>query len=88
MLDAVLPLTLADLARFRILARSIEANFADLARCWVVVPDHQADSMRIAMPDARFVVVPETQIAPELAGSKAKGCRSSSNSSSWRWPTM
>ena len=73
MLDAVLPLTLADLARFRILARSIEANFADLARCWVIVPDHQADSMRIAMPHARFVVVPETEIAPELAGSKAKG---------------
>ncbi len=73
MLDAVLPLTLADLARFRILARSIEANFTDLARCWVVVPDHQADSMRIAMPHARFVVVPETEVVPELAGSKVKG---------------
>ena len=73
MLDAVLPLTLADLARFRILARSIEANFADLARCWVVVPDAQVDPMRIAMPHERFVVVPETEIVPELAGSKAKG---------------
>ena len=73
MLDAVVPLTLADLARFRILARSIEANFADLPRCWVVVPDHQLDSMRIAIPPGRFVVVPETEIVPELAGSKIKG---------------
>jgi Family of unknown function (DUF6492) len=73
MLDAVLPLTLADLPRFHILARSIEANFDDLARCCVIVPDHQQDAMRIAMPHQRFVVVPETQIVPELAGSKAKG---------------
>jgi len=73
MLDAVLPLTLADLARFQILARSIEANFADLPRCWVIVPDAQQDAMRIAMPSRRFVVVPETEIVPELAGSKAKG---------------
>jgi hypothetical protein len=29
--------------------------------------------MRIAMPSRRFIVVPETEVVPELAGSKAKG---------------
>lgn len=73
MLDAVLPLTLPDLERFQILARSIDAHFAELATCWVVVPDQQRAEIARAMPHSRFVVVPETQIVPEFQGRRVKG---------------
>lgn len=73
MIEAVVPLTLADLERFQILALSIGAHFRDLSRCWVVVPDAEHATIAAAMPDKRFVVVRETHIVPELAGSQVRG---------------
>jgi hypothetical protein len=73
MLDAVLPLTVHDLDRAQILCRSIEANFPDLAKCFVVAPDRQRADIARALAHPRYTVLPETRIVPELAGSRVKG---------------
>ncbi|MDX1945994.1 MAG: DUF6492 family protein [Pirellulaceae bacterium] len=73
MLEAVLPLVRRDLDRFRILERSIAANFSSLQTCWVVVPDGEWGELAAAIKHPRYRVVPETEIAPELARCRAKG---------------
>lgn len=45
-IDAVLPLTFADVPRFRILFRSLVRFYRDRGFLWVVVPDRQLESIR------------------------------------------
>ena len=66
--DAVLPVTLKDLPRARLLLRSMHARFHCLGTLWVVVPAHQVQSTRegLADVDLRLQIVAETDVVPEL----------------------
>jgi len=73
-LDAVLPLTLADADRARILFRSLERFFEPLRLCLVVVPDAEADALRREVPGGgRYLVVAESLLVPELPWHQALG---------------
>jgi len=72
-LDAVLPLTLADAERARILFASLDRFLEALGTCLVVVPDAQLDELRRAVPRGRYVLVPETALVPELPRHQALG---------------
>jgi Family of unknown function (DUF6492) len=65
-LDGVLPLTLKDADRARILVESLRAFFPELSTLWVVVPDVDVAAVanRLGGPPVR--VLPETQVLPEL----------------------
>lgn len=52
-LDAVLPLTFADVERARILLRSL-AYLEPLGKLWIVVPDHQQRAIEDALPHAIY----------------------------------
>ena len=52
-IDAVLPLTLADVERARILLRSL-AYLEPLGKLWIVVPDHQQRAIEDALPRAIY----------------------------------
>jgi hypothetical protein len=74
MMDAVVPLKLADVERLRILLHSIETNFAELPRLWVVVPDEQLPSISRQLPRQDLLrLVPETTIVPEFRRYRVKG---------------
>lgn len=70
-LDAVLPLTRADVERARLLFRSLEALFEPLATCRVVAPDADVASVRRAVPTGRYVVVRESEVVPEIGWFRA-----------------
>lgn len=63
-IEAVLPLTLADLDRFRILDRSLDRFFPGLS-CWVVTPDRDHSRVSSAVTGSRYRVLPESAIVPE-----------------------
>lgn len=65
-LDAVLPLTETDVERAQILFRSLDAFFEPLATCHVVVPDDEVALVRPRLPGDRYVVVPESDVVPEI----------------------
>lgn len=70
-MDAVLPLTLADVSRAEILRRSLSTYFPELGTLWVVVPDPQCAQIRTELgrqrvSEADLRVVPETEIVPEF----------------------
>jgi hypothetical protein len=58
-------LALKDLARFRILERSIELFWNDLHICWVVTPDKEHAQIKKSIHDNRYRVIPEGLIIPE-----------------------
>jgi hypothetical protein len=66
LLDAVLPLTAADSSRAQILFRSLDALFEPLGTCYVVAPDRDAESVRAAVPDLRYVVLRDSDVIPEI----------------------
>lgn len=65
-LEAVLPLTLADLARSEILRTSLDRFFGDLGTCWVVVPDRDLKALARAIAGPRYQLLPESTLVPEL----------------------
>lgn len=65
-LDAVLPLTAGDVERAQILFRSLDAFFEPLGTCHVVVPDADVDAVRPHVPRDGYVVVPESEVVPEI----------------------
>jgi hypothetical protein len=64
--DAVLPLTLRDFERFRILDASMARSFEDLRVCWVVTPDEDFHELAAKIDRARYRIVPESEIVPEF----------------------
>jgi hypothetical protein len=66
-LDAVLPLTLRDCERAQILLDSLEVFFPDLHTLHVIVPDHQAESVRHALRFSRLALRTESEVLPELS---------------------
>lgn len=78
MIDAVLPLTLKDYERSLILRRSLSEYVRDLGTLFVVAPDDQTDAIRErtkqhADDGLRLVVLPETEVVPELRYFKSTG---------------
>lgn len=70
MLDAILPLTVRDLRRAEILARSLQLNFHGLGALWIVTPPSdraaiESQLSRLGFP-GRPHVVAETELVPEL----------------------
>jgi len=70
-LDAVLPLTAADLARAEILFESLDAFFDPLGTCFVVVPDRDLGAVQARVPRERYIVLPESDVIPEIARFRA-----------------
>jgi hypothetical protein len=70
-LQAVVPLIPRDLERFSMLARSLDRNFEDIGKLFVVVPDAARDAMLAPIREAtrglEVEVVPEGQWIPEMA---------------------
>ena len=62
----MLPLTVRDLPRARILFRSLETFFEPLATCHVVTPDAEVAPVRRQVPGGRYVVMAETEVIPEI----------------------
>ena len=60
-IDAVLPLTMKDFGRFRILYMSMR-RFKCLGTCWVVVPDLEFEKLNSLINDERLRVIPETRL--------------------------
>jgi hypothetical protein len=65
-IDAVLPLTASDYERARILLRSLDRFFVDLGICWIVTPDGDLDAIGRSIRGARYRVIAESVIIPEL----------------------
>lgn len=66
-IDAVLPATAKDFDRFRrVLVPSLRKFFAPLGTCHVVVPETDVSLFEGAVEDARFQVVSEVALIPEL----------------------
>jgi hypothetical protein len=73
-LDAVLPLTVKDLDRFRILQRSLDIFCQDLlGTIWVVVPDDQIAEVSRAIESGSYRVIAESLLIPEIKLLKVKG---------------
>lgn len=69
-LDAVLPLTVRDLARAELLLESLARNFSGLRRLWVVCPDIQRDVIAarlVATLPFELCIEPESAVVPEFA---------------------
>jgi Family of unknown function (DUF6492) len=74
MVDAVLPLTINDLDRFRILQRSLAIFCQDLlGTIWVVVPDDQIAEISGAIESETYRVIAESTLVPESKWVKVKG---------------
>lgn len=65
MLEAVLPLTLRDLPRSRILAASLDRCFPELGTCWVVARGREVTQLRRSL-GGRYQVIAESEVVPEL----------------------
>ncbi len=65
-LDAVLPLTLKDYERFRILSYSIKRFFECLNTLWIVTKNDEYKELSAKIDDSNYHVMPEEEIIPEL----------------------
>jgi hypothetical protein len=65
-LDAVLPLTTADVERAQILFRTLERFFEPLGTCYVVPPDRDLAAVRRRVPRERYAVLAESEVIPEI----------------------
>ena len=65
-IDAVVPLVEKDFERFLILKASLDRNFKDLGRCFVVVPERSVNKAREYVDDVRYVVLSEEEVVPEF----------------------
>jgi len=65
-LDAVLPLTLKDLERARILLRTCSLFFEDLETLWIVVPDNTIDDIKSALKYEKAEIIGESDLVPEF----------------------
>ncbi len=65
-LDAVLPLTFKDYARFEILHKSLKLFFKDLGKLWIVTPDHEFEQIKSLISDEQCCVIPESSLVPEF----------------------
>ncbi len=73
-LDAVLPLTLKDYERFKILQCSLNAFCKDiLGNVWIVVPDAQFAEISQRVNQKNFCVIAESTLIPELKFFSIKG---------------
>lgn len=70
MLDTVLPLVARDLAWFHILQRTMRAFIRIPGTWWVVAPDRDYNLVRAAVAGNRYLVLPESRVAPELASAR------------------
>jgi len=70
-MDAVLPLTVRDVSRARLLFDSLAPRFRGLGTLWIVSPDTDSALIESSLREYKgrldLQVVPETRIAPELA---------------------
>lgn len=62
----MLPLTLRDFERFRILDESLPHFFEDLRVCWVVTPDQDFHGLSARIGRGRYRIVRESEIVPEF----------------------
>ena len=75
-IDAVLPITLRDFGRFQVLNRSLDAFFHGMGTCWLVLPDRQIDEAKRRISLARYQVIGEMDLVPEMAlFPKMQGCK-------------
>jgi hypothetical protein len=67
LIDAVLPLTLKDYERFKILLASLEMFASKLLRkCWVIVPDEEWIKIKSQIQNDKYEVIPETSLISEF----------------------
>lgn len=68
-IDAVLPVTVADMPRARLLLRSLSARFECLGTLYVVAPGHQCGAVESGLAGlcAGVQVLSESEVVPELA---------------------
>jgi hypothetical protein len=64
--DAVLPLTLADYERFRVLDYSVQRFFECLNVLWIVTKDAEYKEMSTRIRERSYEIVPESSLIPEL----------------------
>ncbi len=65
-LDAVVPLTLADFERFRLLQRTLDTFMGALNTCWVVTADRDYAELCRRIGGDRYRVLSESELLPEL----------------------
>lgn len=66
-LDAVLPLTLKDYDRFKILQRSLNLFCKELlGTLWIIVPDAQLAQIRQSIDSENCCVIPESELIPQI----------------------
>lgn len=66
-MDAVLPLLMADLERFEVLAESLKKNFHPLSNLWIVVRDIEYEAICKRVEWSACRVVRESALIPEVA---------------------
>jgi len=71
-IDAVLPLTLKDFARFKLLYKTMTL-FKDLNTCWVITKDNEFKEIKSRIKDKKYKVIKETSIVPEFKNYKTLG---------------
>lgn len=65
-IDAVLPLTLKNYDRFKILYKSMHLFFKDLGTCWVVTKDSEFKVLKSRINDQKYTVIKESLLVPEF----------------------
>jgi hypothetical protein len=67
-IDAVLPLTCADLDRFTRLLHPSLGRYGNglIASCYVIVPDREHDAIANACPSGPYEILPESSVVPRL----------------------
>jgi len=77
-IDAVLPVTISDAPRARILLRSLGRFFQGLGTCWVMAPDQELGQVREALSGTgtSLQVLPDSELVPELGSGKFGAAKS------------
>ena len=64
--DAVLPITLKDLERAKILLKTCSCFFEDLETLWIVVPDKAINDVKTALRFEKVEIIGESDLVPEF----------------------
>lgn len=65
-IDAVCPLLLKDIERFKMLHTSMKTFFNDLSTCWIITKDDEFKKISQLITDPQFCILRETELIPEL----------------------
>jgi hypothetical protein len=65
-MDALLPLTIRDYERFKILNQSLKKFFRDIGILWIVVPDQDFETLKTLIDDKYCVILQESILIPEF----------------------